>query len=190
MNKKRIAVTGLCAACVLMLSACGKSAAPSTAGDASAVSSSVKIESSASVTASGSPSVTSSTSSSSHAESASGSDHFVYAGEAFSISNDDIPDGYVLVPYAQFEEGFKKICNLKAGDTLTYADVANLFGGDGIQMTGIVYDGYAYYSWYSDQDYTGDTKTHVLVTFKDDNGNLTYYAYSSEGITPQDVLEK
>ena len=54
-------------------------------------------------------------------------------------------------------------------------------------MVGIQYEGYAYYSWYSDKDYTPSTKIHVLVTFKVKDGNLTYYAYSSEGITFMDV---
>ncbi len=69
----------------------------------------------------------------------------------------------------------------------TYEDVANAFGAEGIQMVGIQYEGYAYYSWYSDKDYTPSTKIHVLVTFKVKDGDLTYYAYSSEGITFMDV---
>ena len=71
--------------------------------------------------------------------------------------------------------------------TSTYEDVANAFGAEGIQMVGIQYEGYAYYSWYSDKDYTPSTKIHVLVTFKAKDGDLTYYAYSSEGITFMDV---
>ena len=55
----------------------------------------------------------------------------------------------------------------------TYEDVANAFGAEGIQMV--------------DKDYTPSTKIHVLVTFKVKDGNLTYYAYSSEGITFMDV---
>ncbi|MBQ9511607.1 MAG: hypothetical protein IJR58_00270, partial [Lachnospiraceae bacterium] len=58
---------------------------------------------------------------------------------------------------------------------------------DGIRMNGIVYAGYAYYGWYADKDYLSDTKVHVLVTFKEVNGKLSYYANSSVGITPQDV---
>ena len=42
-------------------------------------------------------------------------------------------------------------------------------------------------SWYSEKDYTGGTKVHVLVTFKVKDGVPSYYAYSAEGITPQDV---
>ena len=69
----------------------------------------------------------------------------------------------------------------------TYEDVAAAFGAEGIRMAGIQYEGYAYYSWYSDRDYTRSTKIHVLVTFKAKDGDLIYYAYSAMGITPQDV---
>lgn len=54
-------------------------------------------------------------------------------------------------------------------------------------MRSIVYEGYAYYGWYSDKDYTSDKKVYVLVTFKVDGDKLTYYAYSSEGINSKDV---
>ena len=69
----------------------------------------------------------------------------------------------------------------------TYEDVVQAFGAEGIQMAGIQVDGYTYYSWYSEKDYTSSTKVHVLVTFKIKDGVPTYYAYSAEGITPQDV---
>ena len=69
----------------------------------------------------------------------------------------------------------------------TYEDVARAFGAEGIRMAGIQYEGYAYYSWYSDKDYTRSTKVHVLVTFKVKDGNLTYFAYSAEGIMFTDV---
>ena len=71
----------------------------------------------------------------------------------------------------------------------TYEDVAAAFGAEGIHMVGIQYEGYAYYAWYSDKDYTRDTKIHVLVVFKvKDDGKLTYYAYSSLGIMFTDVM--
>ena len=70
----------------------------------------------------------------------------------------------------------------------TYEDVAAAFGAEGIRMAGIQYEGYAYYSWYADRDYTRTTKIHVLVTFKVKDETLTYSAYSSEGIMFTDVM--
>ena len=112
-------------------------------------------------------------------------DKYVDEGSDFVITTDNLPEGYACIPADQFKEGFKYLVN--ADTSATYADVAAAFGDDGIKMNGIVYDGYAYYAWYSDEDYLSDTKTNVLVTFKDDGGDLTYYAYSANGITPQDV---
>lgn len=112
---------------------------------------------------------------------------YVDEGSDFVISTENLPEGYACIPADQFKEGFKNLVN--ADTNTTYADVAAGFGDDGIKMAGIVYEGYAYYAWYSEEDYLSDSKTNVLVTFKDDNGKLTYYAYSSNGITPQDVAE-
>ena len=112
-------------------------------------------------------------------------DKYVDEGSDFVLTTDKLPEGYACIPADQFKEGFKNLVN--ADTSATYADIAQAFGDDGIKMNGIVYDGYAYYAWYSDDDYLSDTKTNVLVTFKDDGGDLTYYAYSANGITPQDV---
>lgn len=111
-------------------------------------------------------------------------DKYVNDGSDFSIKTSDLPENYTLVPDDQFTAGFKSLVD---GSASTYEDVAAAFGDDGIRMDGIVYEGYAYYGWYSDKDYLSDTKVNVLVTFKDDNGKLSYYAYSANGIAPQDV---
>ena len=108
-------------------------------------------------------------------------------GTSFAIHTPDLPESYPLIPHEQFVAGFTALTDGTITTSSTYHDVASAFGDDGIRMDGIKNDGYAYYSWYSDQDYTGDTKVHVLVTFKADGDQMTYYAYSSEGIAPQDA---
>ena len=114
-------------------------------------------------------------------------DKYVNDGSDFSIDTADLPENYTCVPDEQFTAGFTSLVDGTITTSSTYADVAAAFGDDGIRMDGIQYEGYGYYSWYSDKDYLSDTKVNVLVTFKDDNGKLTYFAYSSNGITPQDV---
>ncbi|MBR0164838.1 MAG: hypothetical protein IJQ12_09215 [Lachnospiraceae bacterium] len=118
---------------------------------------------------------------------AAGDDPYVNTGKDFSIDTADLPAGYPLVAYSRFEEAFRAIVNGQITTASSYEDVAALFGDDGIRMEGIVYAGYAYYGWYSDKDYTNEHKVHILVTFRESGGKLTYYAYSSTGITPQDV---
>ena len=108
-------------------------------------------------------------------------------GTNFAIHTPDLPENYPLIPHEQFVAGFKALTDGTITTSSSYSDVASAFGDDGIRMDGIKNDGYAYYSWYSDQDYTGETKVHVLVTFKVDGDQMTYYAYSSEGIAPQDA---
>ena len=113
-------------------------------------------------------------------------DKYVNDGSEYAIKTADLPDGYPLIPIDRFKEGFKAL-NDDDADDMTYADVAKAFGDDGIRMDGIKYDGYAYYGWYSDLDYSDGVNIHVLVTFKADSDDLTYYAYTSEGITGEDV---
>ena len=112
---------------------------------------------------------------------------YVDGGNSFAIKTADLPANYTCIPYDRFVAGFKCFVDGTITTASTYEDVAKAFGDDGIRMTGIVYEGYAYYGWYSDKDYTSDTKVYVLVTFKTKDGALTYYAYSAMGITPQDV---
>ena len=112
-------------------------------------------------------------------------DKYVYDGDNSSIKTEDIPEGYELIPYDKFEEVFNN--NFGVGDgyfstSTTYAEIAEAFGGEGIRMDGMVYEGYAYYVWLSDKDYAGG-KVSLLVTFKNNNGNLTYYAYTGNGIS-------
>lgn len=121
------------------------------------------------------------------AATAAGDDPYVNTGKDFSINTADLPAGYPLIAYDRFEEAFRGIVNGQITTSSSYEDVAALFGDDGIRMEGIVYSGYAYYGWYSDKDYTNEHKVHILVTFRESGGRLTYYAYSSTGITPQDV---
>lgn len=112
-------------------------------------------------------------------------DKYVYEGEDSPIKTEDIPEGYELIPMDKFEEVFNS--NFGVGDgyfstSTTYAEVAEAFGTDGIRMDGMVYEGYAYYTWLADEDYAGG-KVGILVTFKNNNGNLTYYAYTGNGIS-------
>ena len=112
---------------------------------------------------------------------------YVYEGTSFSIKTEELPTNYPCLPEDKFVAGFKSLVDGTITTASTYEDVAKAFGDEGIRMAGIQYEGYAYYSWYSEKDYTGGTKVHVLVTFKVKDGVPTYYAYSAEGITPQDV---
>ncbi|MBQ9828345.1 MAG: hypothetical protein IJM62_06660 [Lachnospiraceae bacterium] len=113
-------------------------------------------------------------------------DKYTDNGSEFAIKTADLPEGYTPIPFDQFKEGFKALRDDDDAE-MTYADVAKAFGDDGIRMDGIKYEGYAYYGWYSDQEYVDGVNTHILVTFKDNGGELTYYAYSAEGITGEDV---
>ena len=114
-------------------------------------------------------------------------DKYVNDGSEYAIKTADLPDGYPLIPIDRFKEGFKALSVGTLEEDATYADVAKAFGDDGIRMDGIKYEGYAYYGWYSDMDYSDGVNIHVLVTFKADGDKLTYYAYTSEGITGEDV---
>ena len=114
-------------------------------------------------------------------------DKYVNEGTDYAIKNADLPADYALIPHEQFAAGFKCLVDGTITSDSKYADVAKAFGAEGIKMAGIKYEGYAYYSWYSDKDYQSDVKTHVLVTFKDNGKAVTYYAYSSEGIAAEDV---
>ena len=114
-------------------------------------------------------------------------DKFVYEGSEMVIKAADLPEGSAIA-YDTFVEGFKALAVDKTITTSsTYADVAKAFGGEGIKMAGMAYEGYAYYSWYSDKDAGSDGKVGVLITFKDDGKALTYYAWTSSTITPDDV---
>ena len=113
-------------------------------------------------------------------------DKYVYAGSDSPKYPDDIPADYPLVPHDRFVETFKAISDGKIGRSSTYEDVAAAFGNEGIRWTGYAYEGAAYYYWYSDEDY-GNDKVHLLVTFLEDGDTLKYYAYTSVGITAQDV---
>ena len=112
---------------------------------------------------------------------------YSYEGTDYAIKTADLPADYALIPHEQFAAAFKSLTDETITTKSTYGEVAKVFGEDGIKMAGIKYEGYAYYSWYSDKDYSSDVKTHVLVTFRDNGKKLTYYAFSSEGITAENV---
>ena len=114
-------------------------------------------------------------------------DKYVNEGESFAIKTADLPEGYPLIPEEQFKAAFKGFTDGTITTASTYEDIAKAFGNEGIAMKGIHYDGYAYYGWYCEKDYLSDTKTYVLVTFKVNGDTLNYYAYSSLGITADDV---
>ena len=103
-----------------------------------------------------------------------------------NIKTAEFPSGYTPLAYDKFVEGFKAVVDGKITTSSTYADVANAFGDDGIKLEGQKYEGYAYYAWFSDEDFA-ESKKGVLITFKDAGGNLTYYAYTGMGITADDV---
>ena len=110
-----------------------------------------------------------------------------YVSEADGLlETSQMPDGYEFVPADKFREAFKALVD---SEVSSYAEVAEAFGDDGIRMDGNTYgDGdYVYYCWYSDEDYVGDMKVSVYVTFKNNDNGLKYFAYSSNGILPEDV---
>ena len=174
MKKRFVIVLSLCLIASFVMAACGSSASTNTnSTQSSAVSSNASVDISSVTT------------------DAYTGDKYVNSGSDFSIKTVDLPTGYMLVSHDKFVEAFREF-RMDGGSVTTassYEEIAALFGDDGIKMEGIVYDGYAYYSWYSDQDYTDETKTHILITFKNNNGNLTYFAYSTEGINIEDVTE-
>ena len=113
-------------------------------------------------------------------------DTYVYSGGDFAIKTPDLPADYPLIPIDTFTEVFNTKFGTGAGyfDTkTTYAEVAAAFGDEGILMDGIEYEGYTYYSWVSDEDINDELKVSILVTFKNNGGELTYYAYTANGIT-------
>ena len=113
-------------------------------------------------------------------------DQFVNNGGDFAIKTPDLPADYPLVPIDTFTEVFNTKFGTGAGvfDTkTTYAEVAEAFGVEGIRMDGIEYEGCTYYSWVSDKDINDDLKVSILVTFKNNGGELTYFAYTANGIT-------
>ena len=111
-------------------------------------------------------------------------DKYVNTGKDYTINTPNLPTDYKLVPYDKFTEGFKALVNYTVN---TYEETAAVFGDDGIRMDGIVYEGYAYYAWYSDKDAAMDHKVYVLVTFKKEGDKLSVYGYSSMGIDATDV---
>ncbi len=110
-------------------------------------------------------------------------DKYVFDGE--TLTNSDLPENYTPIPYDTFVEGFRFV--VKDGASATYEDIAEAFGDDGIRMDGMTYEGYAYYSWVSDKDYTDSSNVNVLITFKANGDALTYYSYTSYGIFSEDV---
>lgn len=119
---------------------------------------------------------------------AASGDKYVFEGSDMVIKKDAMPENYVFVPDEKFIAAFKMLVVDKTLDTnSTYEDFVKAFGDDGIKMAGMARDGYGYYSWYSDKDAGSDGKVGILVTFKDNGGKLTYYAWTSSTITPQDV---
>lgn len=109
-----------------------------------------------------------------------------YVSDDSELSASNLPENYVPVPYDTFVVGYKFLVD-EATTSSTYDEIAALFGDDGIRMDGIEYGDYSYYIWYSDKQYAGDTNIYVLVTFKAKDNTLTYFAYSSIGILPEDV---
>ena len=112
---------------------------------------------------------------------------YVYDGQWYDIKTSDLPKNYTCVPHEKCVAGFKSLCDGTITWSSTYADVAKAFGDDGIHLTEINEPGYAYYDWFSDEDFADENKVHVLITFKADGDKLTYYSYSSVGINSEDV---
>ena len=123
--------------------------------------------------------------------------HAGFTGDKFSfdgalpIKNADLPEGYTPVPHEKFLAAYKALVdsigeNPTVTTSSTYADIAALFGTEGIQVPNKA-DSYATYYWISDKEENVNRNVFVSVTFKKNGGNMTYYAYSSTDIMPEDV---
>ena len=117
-------------------------------------------------------------------------DKFSFDG-ALPIKNADLPEGYTPVPHETFLAAYKALVdsigeNPTVTTSSTYADIAALFGTEGIQVPNKA-ESYATYYWISDKEENVNRNVFVSVTFKKNGGNMTYYAYSSTDIMPEDV---
>ena len=117
-------------------------------------------------------------------------DKFSFDG-ALPIKNADLPEGYTPVPHETFLAAYKALVdsigeNPTVTTSSTYADIAALFGTEGIQVPNKS-DTYVTYYWISDKEENVNRNVFVSVTFKKSGGNMTYYAYSSTDIMPEEV---
>ena len=117
-------------------------------------------------------------------------DKFTYDGN-LPVKKEDMPEGYTLVPHEKFMAAYKALVdsigeNPTVTTSSTYADIAALFGTEGIQVPNKS-DTYVTCYWISDKEENVNRNVFVSVTFKKSGGNMTYYAYSSTDIMPEEV---
>ena len=104
-----------------------------------------------------------------------------------------LPDGCDLVPHEQFKEGFALLCDTSIDAApVTMEVLEDTFGTEGYyyKNSDVIEEGMIYktYGWFSDEDWM-DGKVAVAVIFKAAEGtdDFSYYMYTSQGITFEDV---
>ena len=91
------------------------------------------------------------------------------------------PADYPLIAFADFKAAFiiLKEANMN-GELKDYQDIVDIFGEEGAyyENCDLTYgeDLYKYYGWYADNEVS------VLITFKVDGNDLTYFAYTENGV--------
>ena len=105
----------------------------------------------------------------------------VYTVDVKELDPNVYPSDYPLIASADFEAAFEKLkeANNKA-EINDYQDVADFFGVDGAyyENCDMDYSGelYKYYGWYADDGVS------VIITFKAEDNNLEYFAWTGNGI--------
>lgn len=106
-----------------------------------------------------------------------------------------VPDGYELIPYEEFKVAFKDFTDrASAGETLSMADVEDIFGQSGQYYPDLDSEEYGIkqqtYAWFSDGDYgTGKVSIGIIFNYDESISAWKYYSYVSNGITIWDVEE-
>lgn len=114
------------------------------------------------------------------------------AQEVEPVSLAVLPEDCELVPFDVFKEGFSLVANVSWEEPpATYDQLVDGFGTEGVyyKNSDVTQDGITYktYAWFSDEDWL-DSKIAVAITFRvGDDGVLTYWSYTAQGITYEDL---
>lgn len=91
------------------------------------------------------------------------------------------PDEYPWIPAEEFKASFERMKDLNMNAEIeTYQDAVDIFGVEGAYYKNCDYDDgmekYKYFSWYADDE------TSVLMTFKVNEEDLNFFAWTGAGI--------